>query len=371
MQRNLLVTGEAPGTSRHKATGEWPSLTYANWLLDRRFGERGRPYLAHQAKTLVRPLLEEATSTWSIEFDESAGVRFRGQGNDLNTLFLATHYVLEKHREALLWSYFVARMDTAGTGRYSLQDRERIVAEFAKAPNAILLNGTDLRVYSPNRISPTFENADHLLRGAGLSRPEATTYQFSSADGYALVPIGQLVSGWPTYSGIASSGKPHARTMSLEKCFDGVDFATHAYSGNTSSVALFKRMAFEQPDCGDLAIAVLLGRSGSKGLEAFLPSTSDKLGIEMEAAPPLLGGRAKTWEAADFSLDNAVQGKWTARDYAVRLLQRYSYIIGDTKSLLILMRSPMQTLNELKALEAAIKSGTGPVSLPRCVFIQR
>jgi hypothetical protein len=70
MQSNLLVSSTAKGTSKADPEGEWPSLTYANWLLDQRFGERKWPYLQHFVKTYSAPLLQEVASIWAEEITE-------------------------------------------------------------------------------------------------------------------------------------------------------------------------------------------------------------------------------------------------------------------------------------------------------------
>lgn len=70
MHRHLLVTSTAKGTSRADPEGEWPSLGYANWLLDQLFGARKRPYLQHFAKAFSAPLLEEIASIWGEELTQ-------------------------------------------------------------------------------------------------------------------------------------------------------------------------------------------------------------------------------------------------------------------------------------------------------------
>jgi hypothetical protein len=70
MQNHVRVISSAKGTSRADPEGEWPSLGYANWLLDQRFGERTRPYLAHFVKTFSAPLLQEVTAIWGEELTE-------------------------------------------------------------------------------------------------------------------------------------------------------------------------------------------------------------------------------------------------------------------------------------------------------------
>ena len=70
MQNHLLVSSSPKGKPISDLEGEWPSLNYANWLLDQRFGARRRPYLQHFAKTFSSPLLQEVTAIWGEELTE-------------------------------------------------------------------------------------------------------------------------------------------------------------------------------------------------------------------------------------------------------------------------------------------------------------
>lgn len=372
VQRNLLVGSEAPDTSHYPRSGEWPSMTYANWLLDARFGQRDRPYLVHQAKTISRPLLSEVASIWAEELQSTASSRFRGQGSEVNTLFLATHYIFERHREALLWSYFVARMDSSGTGKYNQKDRLAILKDFRNAPNVLPVDSSGFRVYQPGRKSLIGNRSHELLNVGGLAGPIKTVYQFSSMDGYALSSLGRGSNGWPTFETGDDNARPRSLTLGVARCFGGIDYGAKRYTGDSTSAGLFRRMAYEQPECGDIVIAILLGKSGACGLEAFLPAPASSMdGSHTHASLKLPGMYSKTWYAADVSLASVLAGGWTARDYAVRLIQRYSYVIGDTDSKLVMMRSSLQTLYDLRDLGNNIKDGKGPVSSDESLIVDR
>lgn len=334
-------------------------MTYANWLLDQRFGKRQRPYLVHQAKVISAPLLEEVAHIWAQELDETGSVRFRGKGNEVNTLFLATHYVLERHRESLLWSYFVARMDSSGSGTYSSADRRGILEDLRTAPNVLDMNGTAFRVYRPERDSPVHEQAHLLLQQASLAVPLQTAYVFSSVDGYALTSLGQGPTGWPIFTN--DSARPRARNLDIARCFGSLDYGNASYTGDVTSAGLFKRVAFEKPDCGDIVVAILLGRSGRTGLEAFLPLASQKRERPSTMGPSMLGGLAKSWQEATFSAESP-SGSGRRRIDTVHRIQKYSYVIGDTDATLVMMRSSLQTLFDLQDIEARLKNGLGPVS---------
>lgn len=93
------------------------TLSHANGkfcreFLDKRFGNRNRPYIAHTVKTLSLPILRELNLIWPEAFNETANHELRGdvQSPDVSTTFLAIHYQVERWREALLWSWVIGRL---------------------------------------------------------------------------------------------------------------------------------------------------------------------------------------------------------------------------------------------------------------------
>lgn len=92
-----------------------PFLPLPDPLPGLRFGTRARPYIAHEAKTVSLPILSEALAIWPASFALAATHPFRetagpGSPADINTLFLHAHLLVERAREALLWSWVVARV---------------------------------------------------------------------------------------------------------------------------------------------------------------------------------------------------------------------------------------------------------------------
>jgi Stealth protein CR3, conserved region 3 len=85
-------------------------------LTGERFGLRPRPYPIHAAKSSSMPLLQEAAHIWEDEFRMTAEHKFRGMrdsetgAGDAYMSFLLTHLVVERWREALLWSWVVGRI---------------------------------------------------------------------------------------------------------------------------------------------------------------------------------------------------------------------------------------------------------------------
>ena len=304
-------------------------------------------------------------------------------------LFLSTYYTIERHREALLWSFFVARSDSKGDGIYSLDDRRRLIAafdgKFSERYQAAI------KVYRPSRALSGDVQPRQLLTSAHLSTPKETDYLFTSMDGYPLVDLKQPVSDWPRYNKTAMPAAlfpSHVCDINIYECFGSLDFSSPSFKGDSSSQSLFKRMAFEKPQCGDCAIVVLLAQSGDKGLEAFLPKIEASNFTYAEdtrtTPPPMLGDLDKSWQKTDFSLSALYrESAWSRREYAVRLLQRYSYAIGkwlgnqigrkliisyhigDTATRFISLRSINQIKSQLNDLHKSLEQTHGPVSTLR------
>lgn len=106
-------------------------------MLSLRFGYRGRPYTAHAPKLLSGPLIHEMSAgMWKRFFDETAARPFRGlnpnpleeakhtdwdddgarfNGDDVHTGYIFGNFVVERWREALLWTWSVGRIGGTGT----------------------------------------------------------------------------------------------------------------------------------------------------------------------------------------------------------------------------------------------------------------
>ena len=144
---------------------------------------------------------------------------------------------------------------------------------------------------------------------------------------------------------------PKLCSLNLDQCF--------AIEGNTTQAdTFFKRVAFEQPNCGDcrayifsdfqfrvdsvllsLVIYHLINLSGDLGLSSFLPPVESQFpvnastvnsGVEPTPFLPL----STEWGSSNFSLSNvAFETGWpghSRREFAMRLIQRYSYIMGSS-----------------------------------------
>lgn len=95
------------------SSGEWGGLQHAAYLISQRFTTRQRMYEHHMPKAMSRSLTHEA----SIMFAEPLAVATtrtfreskRGVG-DIEMSWLVTQLQIERWREALLWSFIVARV---------------------------------------------------------------------------------------------------------------------------------------------------------------------------------------------------------------------------------------------------------------------
>ncbi|KAG8792526.1 hypothetical protein FRC17_008583, partial [Serendipita sp. 399] len=152
-------------------SGEWQPLKYSNWLLSERFGYRSRPYMIHVAKTLSPTILSEINAIWDAEFAETASHRFRGQ-RDVYTTFLHGHYIVERWRELLLWSWCVARIgkDDNGWGE------EELGRAWEELGGYEYQDAITVRIQLRKTLEK--ERVDRNLRDAGEDVPKATKYIF-------------------------------------------------------------------------------------------------------------------------------------------------------------------------------------------------
>lgn len=87
------------------------------------------------------------------------------------------HYVIERHREALLWSVVVAKADANADGLLDQTEYEALLKSLGYR------RGSKIKVPQPRRTIDT----GSLLKQAGLQQPLETGLDFTSMDGYALM----------------------------------------------------------------------------------------------------------------------------------------------------------------------------------------
>lgn len=249
--------------------------------------------------------------------------------------FLVTHFVVERHREALLWSFVVARSDRDNSRTLDWAERHNLLSDIGYSVVEHSTETPTLIIPQPLRQFKT--GVEDILTQAGLAPPNATHYSFTSHQGgyaytqlkgrpvlnegghYVLVKdVNPPNNGWPQFQSRDAQEKPDSAACTLDvlDCFGDrfmADSGDIIFAQDT-----LKRVAFEKPHCGDCIITSLLIASGEAGFSAFLPPPSRK-GKEAERVALSM---SKEWTDAHY---DTLGG----RKRAVSLLQRYSYVIGQ------------------------------------------
>ncbi|PWN20209.1 hypothetical protein BCV69DRAFT_283088 [Microstroma glucosiphilum] len=325
-----------------KELGEHPSLRFSAWLLGERFGPRTRHYIIHVQKAHVLPLVRESRLMWGAEFYKTTAKRFRGDGRATNSHLLSYNFIMERHREALLWSYFVAKLDADGNGHYSREELQEAWRELGLLSDDGDRDADNLwndpvitRVTLPERETLLQANLEDNLQSSQFPTPQQAIYQFVSQDGYALSAISyarRKGSQWPTFHREVGT-KP----IDYDRTVGWIDWQTcwpeHV---RENPVELFKHMAFVERDCGDVLTTFLTSKSGKKGLSAFLPREGTSFPavsspIHRNETTPHLPLNPR-WEDADFSMKavarNTGWSEGSRRSFAMLLIQRYAYTIA-------------------------------------------
>jgi hypothetical protein len=362
-------------------SGEETGIKRAAWVLGQRFSTRPYYYITHHPRTLWLPLLREAAQTFPDAFSDTALSRFRaetGVPTPIQAVFLASWYIVERHREALLWSWAVAKW--AGTDDIiSPAMKERMWTELAgETPSP----GSHIKVHVPIR-SPV-EDVETFAK-ANIDIPTSTEYSFSSKDGYALSYLDSMWfwnrprHGYPDLTrglvqlegGRNDTTGLHGETYFAKDpnfrpataCSISRSYCFGSASKDESASTFFKRIAFEQPECGDCIITALIDVSGVAGIDRFLPAASVPLpsggSFNGPTTPPHLP-LTSDWETTDFSLAHSVtkessRSSMTLRTWCARLIQRYSYVLGSTSSELYKMEKAAKVEAKLNEVEHEVQ----------------
>ena len=156
--------------------------------------------------------------------------------------------------------------------------------------------------------------------------------------------------------------------FSLSKCLPP-DFFNN--DEDISADAMFKHLTFVEPDCGDCLVSALITASGPRGLQAFFPE-AEAVFFPPESPPtkwqrdePMLP-LTKTWFEANFSVESVVktgQDLWRGikkrddegvnlRQWCIKLLSRYAYVMGDTPTQFSQIHSTQQLMTALNKLDS-------------------
>lgn len=308
-----------------KDTGEMGGLYHANMLLSGRFPKRKRPYFAHAPKVITRGLHQEASLMFKEALTLSTTRRFRelriGNG-DVQIQWLLTQLRVDRWREALLWTYIVANL--GGRGVWDDSSRQAIIDLFGLGAEAAEIS--EVEVHRGERRTLEKARMEMNFDQAGWEKPKRTTFDFTSLDGH-----------FPGFLPKGTDPKEHDQCiLDFERCFGS--FWT---GGSVSASDMMKRIAFQEPDCGDCLIMALVTASGPLGLSAFFPpSTATFTNPSTDAPPDFLPPPHlpldPTWQAVDFSLDNVMSTTSLPGEivnlhlYCMKLLSRYVYSSGKS-----------------------------------------
>jgi hypothetical protein len=194
--------------------------------------------------------MREAIGSFPKPEMQSACRRFRGEpGFQLYSWYAAFHYLIERHREALLWSYIALRSDTDGDGYLSWTERRKVTQE--------LLEGMR------NEGKPTFRKRTYyhvaeLLHRAGLKEPLINTdVLWTSLDGP------QAIQGLDC--------QEYDLNICLAPGFSTTSSATkHSQDHIFSTALIFDRLSRQDVRCGDCLLKLILNRT-PRGLDPLFP----------------------------------------------------------------------------------------------------
>ncbi|WAQ81161.1 hypothetical protein PtA15_1A500 [Puccinia triticina] len=306
------------------AQGEWPSLGYSNHLLSLRFGRRERRYLSHLPKVINFQILREVSEIWSEEIFLTASSRVRGQGQELNMMFLATWYHIEKHREAMLHSFIMLQTDSNRDGQIDAKERAKMMTRLGAG------QGSTIDVRRPFR-----PRGGAVEDGLGTARPAETDYEWLSSDGYPFAGEAGKVADYRHVGPATGRG---VCQLNLTACFPAPPTA-----GTERAESVLRRVASEQPGCGDCLLALLVGKRPA-GIDALLPPASLRTRLAELARPaalvstPFSSAHKRAPNTAFYSSPFPRLSRFSRRGFladdpriwAIRNIQRYQYVLGHS-----------------------------------------
>ena len=154
--------------------GEWGGLTHASMLLSRRFPERSRMYEHHMPKGLSRSTVHEASIMFADDLTVAATRGFRESKRglaDVEMAWLVTHLRVERWREALLWTWAVAKVGGA-KGVWDREAREEVQRLLS------VEDGQEDEVLVTKGLRVTLDDAADVMAQAGWDAPTSTQYVF-------------------------------------------------------------------------------------------------------------------------------------------------------------------------------------------------
>jgi hypothetical protein len=193
--------------------------------------------------------MREAIEAFPRPEIRSACKRFRGEpGFQLYSWYVANHYLIERHREVLLWGYIMLRSDLDRDGILSWEERQTIVAELAAGAKNAGKSSFRRKI---------FYHVPSMLKQAGLRPPQVNTNSL-----------------WTSLDGPQSIRDADCSEFVIDEClapgFLTDDSPASKMNPTFSSAVIFDRLARQVPRCGDCLLKGLLQQTQS-GLGPLLP----------------------------------------------------------------------------------------------------
>lgn len=252
--------------------GEHPYLYFCAYLLHVRFGWEYRSYNKHTVHSLSRTIMRELRSTFPSAFELSSAQRFRGESPSIHLWFLFDWYVIERHREALIWSYLFGKLQEDGSTTLNIKDlREGLLeidtsTEFSRAS------------LMSEKVKSAYENAD-------IEPNLASQFLWSSADGPVWLSaenerdLAQRVDEALLHNRTFDEARKLAPCEMKPECFEFANIK----SGDVPTELIFDKWRRTDRGCGDCMINALLRKSGPLGFGAFLSTKPRKRSISLQS----------------------------------------------------------------------------------------
>ncbi|GAC94754.1 hypothetical protein PHSY_002327 [Pseudozyma hubeiensis SY62] len=271
----------------------------ANTLLDHRFGARSRRKLVDLPLSISKPVLLELQQIWPKELSSIQPT--------VDLASLHAHYTIERFREALLWSFLVAKHDIDGDGVYSAQEASALLHDLGLKD---LSKPTFPPVYTPVRTTNDESTVAKNLERAGLYVRRSHQSMQSSMDGSAM------------YRPRVSDEEQGSALCQVHSDCVAPLLQSTSSKVRPSVSELFGHIVQQKTACGDCMLLHLVGQSGKQGLSAFLPPPD--LVMPSLTTLPL----TSTFKDSDFSIKPFSAGKEAKRlDVVTALLARYAHSV--------------------------------------------
>ena len=360
-----------PGGSNQAA--ETVALEWTSELLSRRFGYRSRPYPAHESKVVNTPIFRELAAMYAEALADSGRARVRSQTGskvmNVHIMALYLHFVVERSREAALWSWAVGRM-TQIARRGDMDWLDAAWAEMGGAPKGTTteVKAEVARNDRPEARDQPAWSGDRRLRVQHISLLELRRVSVRRARHEGLRALARDAKGRQGRYGPPALQMqarpqallPHARRPRC-RLHSGRLLPAHRIRGLRVwrlQYVCHVPVRYCLTDGFATVLTHLVAKSGTLGLSAVLPDPPEDpstVTTTFEQAPHL--PIVPDFSYADFSVDAVVPHGGDLRAFSVQLIHRYRYILGRITSGFAMLNRPEQATKEFARLDKEINKG--------------